>query len=141
MIHWLNTFDIYTARIFTHHRKKVKFLQSHNDTVFLDKDFIQYTDSQGTVRWLTVYNTLAQNGVVEHMYQTIFNGVRACLNASQLPLVLQYKAMQNQCWIQNRSPTAALDFEMPYKKQHGENFIMYDLHKFGQYNINHTIQN
>ena len=29
----------YTARIFTYHGKKVKFLQSDNDTVFLDKDF------------------------------------------------------------------------------------------------------
>ena len=82
------------------------------------------------MRQLTVHDTLAQNGVAECMHQTIFNGIRACLNASQLLPTLWYKAVQYQCWIQNRSPTAVLDFNISYKKQYSENFIMYNLHKF-----------
>ena len=82
-----------------------------------------------------MHNTPAQNGVAEYMHQTIFNGVRACLNASQLPPTLWYKAVQYQCWTRNRSPAATLDFETPYKKQHGENFIMHDLCEFGQWLI------
>ena len=74
----------YTTHLFTNYDIKIKMLQSDNDTVFLSQDFTNYLDSQGTQRRLTVHNTPQQNDVVEHMHQTIFNGVRVSLLDSKL---------------------------------------------------------
>jgi hypothetical protein len=123
----------FTTMLHTHHGIKVKFLQSDNDTCFLNHDFRDYTDSQGTQRRLTVHGHSVQNGVAEHMHQTILNGVRACLNASGLPPKLWGKATKYQIWIRNRSPSAAIGYKMPYFMRFKEDYIIKDLLEFSQW--------
>ena len=65
----LKEYVIFATRLFTHQGKKVKFLQSNNNTVFLDHEFTDFLDSQGTVRRLTIHDTPSQNGVAERMHQ------------------------------------------------------------------------
>ena len=123
----------FTTWLFTHHGRKVKYLQCDNNTIILGGEFTNYLDSQGMVKHLTVHDNPSMNGVAEHMHQTIFNGVRVMLLHAQLPQFLWARAMWYSMWICNHSPSKVLDYKTLFEKHFGEPFALDDLHQFGQW--------
>ena len=76
---------IFTTELITQYNIHVKILQSDNNSVFTSKQMTDYLKTQGTIPRLTVHDTPQQNGVAEHVHQTIMDLVRVNLHTASLP--------------------------------------------------------
>ena len=122
-----------TTQMKTQYNITVKILQSDNDPVFLSHQFSSYLNAQGTVRKLTVHDTPQQNGVAERAHQTILWGVRVAISAADITIHLWPQAAQYVCFVHNRTPRAALNFETPYFRRFQKNYAIDAIREFGSY--------
>ena len=93
-----------------------KHLWSDQGGEYLGDAFSSHLASKGTVRKLTIHDTLEYNGVSEHLNQTFLEWTHALLHQSELPKDLWGEAITHVVWLKNRMPTRTLpDGKMPYK--------------------------
>ena len=92
---------------------KVKTLRTDNGLEFCNKRFDDLCSDQGIARHKTIPYTPQQNGVVERMNRTVLERVRSMLDESGLPKVFWAEAANTAVYLINRTPSAALQNEIP----------------------------
>ena len=98
------TFNSYKkdeAYIETQTGNRIKTVCSDRGGEFLSNQFVQYQDSQGTVRKLTIHDSPSQNGVAERGMRTRAEWACTLLISSRLPHFLWEEAMKHSTWLQN----------------------------------------
>ncbi|MCO5550055.1 hypothetical protein L7F22_003534 [Adiantum nelumboides] len=86
---------------------------------FLSENFARWCKSEGIRRQLTTPYTPSQNGVVERKNRTIMEMARAMLAHASLPRSYWAEACNTAVYIQNRSPTHALQDMTPFQAYYG----------------------
>ena len=79
----------------------------------MSNEFGEFCKTHGMTRQLTAAFTPQQNGVAERKNRTIMNVVRSMLSKSQVPKEFWSEATRWSVYIQNRSPTAAVEDMTP----------------------------
>ena len=92
---------------------------------------INHQDRKGTTRELTVHDSPSQNGVAERGMRTRAERARALLLASGLPRFLWEEAMKHTTWLQNRTPTRALNGKTPYEMRNKRKPHLGGIQEFG----------
>ena len=95
----------YEAWLDTQHSCNIKILQSDCGGKYLLDDFNAYLKRKGTVRHLTVHDTPEENGVTEHLNQTLLEHTHAMIIAANLPKNLWPEAIHHAVWLKNRTST------------------------------------
>ncbi|MCO5604770.1 hypothetical protein L7F22_058940 [Adiantum nelumboides] len=98
---------------------KVKSICSNRGGEFLSENFARWCKSEGIRRQLTTPYTPYQNGVVERKNRTIMEMARAMLAHASLPRSYWTEACNTTVYIQNRSPTHALQDMTPFQAYYG----------------------
>jgi hypothetical protein len=127
----INSYKRDEAYIETHSGNHIKFSRSDRGGEFLSKDIMQHQDNKGTQRELTVHDSPPQNGSSERGMRTRTERARALLLGSGLPRYLWEEAMKHSAWLQNRTPSRALDGKTPYEKRHGKKPHLAGIQEFG----------
>ena len=78
-----------------------------------------------------MHDSPPQNGTTERGMRTRTERARALLLASGLPRFLWEEAMHHTMWLQNRTPTHALDGKTPYKMQNKNKPYLGGIQEFG----------
>ena len=105
----------YEAWLTTQFGTGIRVFQSDKGGEYTSTEFRQHTKSKGTIHRFSVHEVRGQNGVPEHTHYTLLDGVRALLSVSGLPATLWGEALKHMVWIQNQSPTKALNGMTPYE--------------------------
>jgi len=93
--------------------KRVKCLRTDNGLEFCNIKFDSYCKKYGIERHRTCTYTPQQNGVAERMNRTVMEKVRCLLNESGLEEEFWAEAATTAVYIINRSPSAAIDHNVP----------------------------
>lgn len=117
-------FEIFHRLVERQTGKKLRCIRTDNGGEYTGV-FHQYYRAQGIRHEQTVPKTPQENGVAERMNRTIVERVRCMLSQSKLPKSFWGEAVQTACYLINRSPSSALDGEVPEKVWTGKN-IRYD---------------
>ncbi|MCO5567662.1 hypothetical protein L7F22_021356 [Adiantum nelumboides] len=110
---------------------KVKSIRSDRGGEFLSENFAQWCKSEGIRRQLTTPYTPSQNGVVERKNRTIMEMARAMLAHASLPRSYWTEACNTAVYIQNRSPTHALQDMTPFQANYGRKPTVSHFRVFG----------
>jgi transposase InsO family protein len=97
------------------HDAKIKVIREDKGSEFMSNEFNQYCIDNGIQRQHTVRNRLQQNGDVERANRTVSDQVTAMLNEANLPVQFWFHAFVALLHVLNRSPTAPLSGQTPYK--------------------------
>ena len=111
-VEWVNLVENQTDR-------RVKTLRTDNGLEFCNKLFDGFCESIGIHRHRTCAYTPQQNGVAERMNRTIMEKVRSMLSDSGLPKRFWAEATHTTVLLINKTPSSALNFEIPDKKWSG----------------------
>ncbi|CAA7041690.1 unnamed protein product [Microthlaspi erraticum] len=93
--------------------KKVKVLRTDNGLEFCNTRFDEYCKRHGIERHRTCTYTPQQNGVAERMNRTVMEKVRCLLDESGLGEVFWAEAVATAVYLINRSPSSAVDHNVP----------------------------
>ncbi|MCO5614022.1 hypothetical protein L7F22_068302 [Adiantum nelumboides] len=110
---------------------KVKSIRSDRGGEFLSENFARWCKSEGIRRQLTTSYTPSQNGVVERKNRTIMEMARAMLAHASLPRSYWAETCNTAVYIQNRSPTHALQDMTPFQAYYGRKPIVSHFRVFG----------
>ncbi|MCO5580838.1 hypothetical protein L7F22_034711 [Adiantum nelumboides] len=110
---------------------KVKSIRSDRGGEFLSENFARWCKSEGIRRQLTTPYTPSQNGVVERKNRTIMEMARAMLAHASLPRSYWAEACNTAVYIQNRSPTHALQDMIPFQAYYGRKPTVSQFRVFG----------
>ncbi|MCO5593037.1 hypothetical protein L7F22_047042 [Adiantum nelumboides] len=110
---------------------KVKSIRSDRGGEFLSENFAWWCKSEGIRRQLTTPYTPSQNGVVERKNMTIMEMARAMLAHASLPRSYWAEACNTAVYIQNRSPTHALQDMTPFQAYYGRKPTVSHFRVFG----------
>ncbi|MCO5560951.1 hypothetical protein L7F22_014571 [Adiantum nelumboides] len=110
---------------------KIKSIRSDRGGEFLSENFARWCKSEGIRRQLTTPYTPSQNGVVERKNRTIMEMARAMLAHASLPRSYWAKACNTAVYIQNRSPTHALQDMTPFQAYYGRKPTVSHFRVFG----------
>ncbi|MCO5570400.1 hypothetical protein L7F22_024121 [Adiantum nelumboides] len=110
---------------------KVKSIRSDKGGEFLSENFARWCKSEGIRRQLTTPYTPSQNGVVERKNRTIMELARAMLAHASLPRSYWAEACNTAVYIQNRSPTHALQDMTPFQAYYGRKPTVSHFRVFG----------
>ena len=119
------------AFIETQTGNRIKVVRSDRGGEFMAKDLTDHQDQRGTVREFMVHDSPPQNGVAERGMRTRAERARALLLGCGLPWILWQEAMQHATWLQNRTPTQALDGKTPYEMIHKKVPNLAGIQEFG----------
>lgn len=100
----------------TQSERKVKRLRTDNDLEFCNHQFDSFCKEHGIVRHRTCTYTPQQNDIAERLNCTIMNKVRSMLSESGLEVNFWAEAATTSFYLINRSPSSALDFEVPEER-------------------------
>ena len=95
--------------------KTLKCLRSDNGGEYYSNEFQVYCDKHGIQHEKIVPYTPQLNGVAEKMNRTIQERVRCMLFTAKLPKEFWAEAVCTACYLINRSPTLALEGDVPEK--------------------------
>ena len=109
-----------------HIDRNVKRLHSDNSGDYNNDQFIQICQDEGIVRYFTVLDTPQQNGVAEHMNQTILEKVRCMLSNARLGKEFWDEAVVYACHLINCLPSTAIEGKTLMEMQTGNPIIDYD---------------
>ncbi|MCO5550300.1 hypothetical protein L7F22_003783 [Adiantum nelumboides] len=98
---------------------------------FLSENFARWCKSEGIRRQLTTPYTPSQNGVVERKNRTIMEMARTMLAHASLPRSYWAEACNTAVYIQNRSPTHALQDMTPFQAYYGRKPTVSHFRVFG----------
>ncbi|KAG7597916.1 Reverse transcriptase RNA-dependent DNA polymerase [Arabidopsis suecica] len=118
--------------------KRIKTLRTDNGLEFCNRLFDEFCASKGIQRHRTCAYTPQQNGVAERMNRTVMEKVRSMLSDSGLPKKFWAEATHTASILINKTPSAALNFEIPDKKWSGKAPIYSYLRRFGCIAFVHT---
>ena len=118
------------AYLETHSGNHIKWMHSDWGGKFLSKEMKNHQDSKGTLHKLTVHDSPQQNGIAECGNQMWAEQAHAMLISSGLPWFLWEEAMKHSAWLQNRTPTCALDRKTPYEMWHGKKPYLAGIQEF-----------
>lgn len=118
--------------------KKIKTLRTDNGLEFCNKMFDEFCADKGIQRHRTCAYTPQQNGVAERMNRTIMEKVRSMLSDSGLPKRFWAEATHTAVLLINKTPSSALNFDIPDKKWHGNAPVYSYLRRFGCVTFVHT---
>ena len=93
--------------------KKVKVLRTDNGLEFCNAKFDDHCKTYGIERHRTCTYTPQQNGVAERMNRTLMEKVRCMLNESGLGEEYWAEAAATAAYVINRSPSSAIDHNVP----------------------------
>ncbi|MCO5563552.1 hypothetical protein L7F22_017197 [Adiantum nelumboides] len=110
---------------------KVKSIRSDRGGEFLSENFARWCKSEGIRCQLTTPYTPSQNGVVERKNRTIMEMARAMLAHASLPRSYWAEACNTAVYIQNRSPTHALQYMTPFQAYYGRKPTVSHFRVFG----------
>lgn len=96
--------------------KQIKVLRTDNGGEYCSDKFESFLSEHGIVHQTTVAYNSQQNGVSERMNRTIMEKVRCMLSESGLPKSLWAEAVNTSVYLINRSPSSAIDYELPEER-------------------------
>ena len=129
----LTTYKKYEAWVSLQRDSRIKVFGCDRGGEFMSKDFSTHLEHMGTIRHLTIHDSPASNGAVEHGNRTHLNNARAMMIAAGLPRFLWAEAVRHDVWLRNRAPTRALTVnQTPYEVATG---IKPDLTKLYEWGI------
>lgn len=118
--------------------KRIKTLRTDNGLEFCNKQFDGFCESKGIQRHRTCAYTPQQNGVAERMNRTIMEKVRCMLSDSGIPKKYWAEATHTAVILINKTPSSALNFDIPDKKWYGKSPVFSYLRRFGCVTFIHT---
>lgn len=111
--------------------RKVSTLRTDNGLEYCNKQFDVFCKDKGIVRHKTCAYTPQQNGVAERMNRTIMEKVRSMLSDSGLPKTFWAEATHTAVVLINKTPSSALNFEVPDEKWANKTPTYSYLRRFG----------
>eukprot|EP00253_Pinus_taeda_P006902 PITA_06902 len=93
--------------------KSIKCLRTDNGGEFTSVEFEKYCKDEGIVRHKTIVYTPQQNGVAEHMNQTLKERARSMISNANLQKELWTEAVSTDFYLVNKSPLVAIDCKIP----------------------------
>jgi transposase InsO family protein len=113
--------------------RKIKKLRTDNGLEFCSGEFDNFCANHGIARHLTVPGTPQQNGVAERMNRTLLERARCMLSNAGLwhKRVLWAETISTACYLINRSPNSAIDFQIPEEVWSGKPVDYSNLRIFG----------
>lgn len=118
--------------------KKVKTLRTDNGLEFCNRRFDEFCEAKGIQRHRTCAYTPQQNGVAERMNRTLMEKVRSILSDSGLPKKFWAEATHTSAVLINKTPSSALNFDIPDKKWFSKAPAYSYLRRFGCVAFVHT---
>ena len=109
----------------------IKKLRTDRGGEYLSKEFSTHLAEAGTIRNLTIHDTLEHNGMAERLNRTLLERVQAMLFFSGLPKSLWGEAISHAVYLKNQSSTRALDGKTPYEVFYGTKPNLRNLPEFG----------
>ena len=95
--------------------KKLKSLRSDNGGEYISTEFEDYLKKEGIAHQSSVPKTPEQNGVAERKNRTIVEAIRSLLSDSNLPKSFWAEALATVTYLNNISPTKAVENSTPYE--------------------------
>ena len=126
----LNVFKQFKVMVEKRTGKSIKCLRTDNGGEFTSVEFEQYCKDEGIVRHKTVAYT-QQNGVAEHMNQTLMERARSMITSANLQKELWAEAVSTACYLVNRPPSIAIDCKIPEEVWMGQSCDYSHLKIFG----------
>ncbi|CAL8990558.1 unnamed protein product, partial [Prunus brigantina] len=127
----LNVFKRFKSMVELQSGYKIKKLRSDRGGEYTSLEFLKFCDDVGMERQLTVAYSPQQNGVAERKNRTIVEMARTMMAEKRIPLKFWVEAVNTAVYLQNRSPTSALDNITPFKKFSGRKPDVKHLRIFG----------
>ena len=94
---------------------KLKVLRTDRGGEYTFTEFEKFLQSAAVRHEMTVPKTPEQNLVAERMNQTLVESVRSILSGASLPHKFWAEAVSTSVYLQNRSPTKAVDGMTPFE--------------------------
>ena len=95
--------------------KKLKSLRSDNGGEYISTEFEDYLKKEGIAHQSSIPKTPEQNGVAERKNRTIVEAIRSLLSDSNLPKSFWAEALATVTYLNNISPTKAVENFTPYE--------------------------
>ncbi|GAA0159881.1 hypothetical protein LIER_16561 [Lithospermum erythrorhizon] len=96
-------------------RKKIKRLRTNNGLKFYSSEFDEFCKNEEITRHHTVRHTPKQNGVLEHMNQTLLERARCMLSNDGLERNFWAEAVSTTYYLINRGPHTGINLKIPYE--------------------------
>ena len=100
--------------------RKHKILRTDNGGECTYNEFKAHVTAEGVRHELTVPKTPQQNGVAECMNRTLVEMARLMLIGANMPQRFWAEAISTAAYLQNRSPTKAIQGITPYEAWTGD---------------------
>lgn len=126
-----NKFKEWCMQVENEKNCKLKCLRTDNGLEFVLDKFQQFCVSKGIKRHKTVPFNPQQNGVIERMNRAILEKVRCMLSSSGLPKKFWAETVATACFLINRLPSSAVNFEIPEERWLGREIEYSYLRVFG----------
>lgn len=111
--------------------RRVKRLRTYNGLEFCNRRFDSFCKEEGIVRHKTCTYTPQQNGIAERLNRTIMNKVRSILSESGLEKKFWAEAAATSVYIINRTPSSAIEFDIPEERWTSVTPNLSSLKRFG----------
>lgn len=100
--------------------KKIKRLRTDNGLEFCSSECNEFCKDEGIARHQAIRGTPQQNGVVEHINQTLLERARCMLSNADLARRFWAEAVSTTCYLINRGPHTGIDCKTPYEVWSGK---------------------
>jgi hypothetical protein len=110
----------------------IKVLHLDHSGEYLSTTFDKHLMDAGTVRRLTIHDTLQLNGIAECLNRTLMEKVHALLHTSGMLQNLWGKALRHSTWLKNCTSTRALGDKMPWQAVYSTPPSLNSLKCFGE---------
>lgn len=127
----LDAFKNYKRLVENQTGRRIKNIQSDNGGEYCSREFDKYLEECGIKRRLTTPYTPQQNGVSERKNRTLVEMARCMLLEAKLPASFWAEAVATANHIRNRSPSASINWEIPYVRWTGRMLNVSYLQVFG----------
>nr|GFA36741.1 hypothetical protein [Tanacetum cinerariifolium] len=97
---------------------KVKIIRCDNGGEFRNKEMNDFCLQKGIKREFSNARTPRQNGVAERRNRTMIEAARIMLADAKLPVTFWAEAVNNACYVQNRTHDALLEFSSSKPQDH-----------------------
>lgn len=124
-------FKIFKAGVEKEIEAVIMGLRTDRGGEFNSSEFVEFCKNQGINRQLTAAYTPQQNRVAERKNMTIMNAVRSMLSERNVPKAFWSEATKWCVYIQNRSPTAAVEGVTPEEAWSGNKPVVEHFRIFG----------
>jgi hypothetical protein len=111
----------------------VRIWKVHSDRggEYLSAEFDRHLREQGIEWQLTVHDSPQQNGVAEHLNQTLVGHARAMILGKDMPKYLWAEAVNYATWLKNCLPSKATPGSTPYELVRNSKPDLSQAHEFG----------